>query len=491
MSIPMSESDLAAAGLRPVEVIFNLLSICRKQAGEDLHSISRKFQSRKLLTGGDPQGKSANLPRITFWIRLCRAASLLSDDPTPYPTLLVEEWLGWPALRKIKHLLKAWVEAPSGQAYRNIRKELLRRLLQAEELSNFHRKELLGLQALEICDKETLSEWGKIILSETFSTHCLIETRQPWSMEGRHLVIPFPPDWKLLWDLEEFLDPTSPGVYALDAKTLRLAIQRGALEKSPSLVDILSMGLGARPPEEISSLLNEIPQIRIYPGYVLEFSHVDDLKTLRRSPAMRKVLDHLLSQRHVLLNPNEAEPVIRRLMRKGVLCSADWNSSSIMDDQHSDPGRMLSEADRSYLLALAILARKLLPSFPPPHNLIDRISRSIPPRLCASIANKAEQLQSQIEGESYESHDEKYPGISSQELLPLIQAAIDREEAIQVRYQASYQNQPEQRMLTPILIESRSGRSYLIAFCHKRRALRTFRLDRLELIHDEDLDTDR
>jgi predicted DNA-binding transcriptional regulator YafY len=68
------------------------------------------------------------------------------------------------------------------------------------------------------------------------------------------------------------------------------------------------------------------------------------------------------------------------------------------------------------------------------------------------------------------------------ELLTIIQTAIDREDTVDVLYTASGRHSEEQRHLSPLLIEQRGERYYLVAYCHTRKANRTFRLDRLKLV---------
>jgi predicted DNA-binding transcriptional regulator YafY len=66
--------------------------------------------------------------------------------------------------------------------------------------------------------------------------------------------------------------------------------------------------------------------------------------------------------------------------------------------------------------------------------------------------------------------------------VSFLEQALAREESIDVLYQARGRSTPEYRHLTPFLVEQRGPRYYLIAYCHTRRANRTFRLDRLRLI---------
>lgn len=60
--------------------------------------------------------------------------------------------------------------------------------------------------------------------------------------------------------------------------------------------------------------------------------------------------------------------------------------------------------------------------------------------------------------------------------------AIRQEATLDVMYRASGRHTSEPRRITPLLIEPRGSRIYLMAYCHTRRANRTFRMDRLQLI---------
>lgn len=67
-------------------------------------------------------------------------------------------------------------------------------------------------------------------------------------------------------------------------------------------------------------------------------------------------------------------------------------------------------------------------------------------------------------------------------LIEVLQEAICLQQAIDVLYHASGRSTPEYRHITPLLLEQRGARHYLLAYCHNRRANRTFRVDRLRLV---------
>ena len=65
-------------------------------------------------------------------------------------------------------------------------------------------------------------------------------------------------------------------------------------------------------------------------------------------------------------------------------------------------------------------------------------------------------------------------------MIETLQQAIQTEESLDIHYQAPGREAECRHVLT-LLLEVRSGKYYLIAYCHTRRANRTFRLDRLQL----------
>lgn len=142
----------------------------------------------------------------------------------------------------------------------------------------------------------------------------------------------------------------------------------------------------------------------------------------------------------------------------------------------------LTNSDRSYLLALLLLAEGLKASFSPPPGLFAKLVTNLDERLRTAAARRATEALEQISPKLKWIPEEELPEPAEEELIAFLQEAIDRQQPIDLLYQASQRSQPEYRHLTPMLLEQRGLRWYLIAYCHIRRANRTFRLDRMKLI---------
>lgn len=491
----------------PIEYIFNLLCVYRRIYREVENANTqtvRAAMKRRGLRCINSISRHRPIPRVSFWLRLCQAASLLDEDQPPYPTLLVEEWLSWPFLRQISHLLEAWVQTPGSEKYRTMRKELLKRIFKGVSLGVSHRQELVGLQALGICDGERLTRLGIVLLEGIDEERLIDQQPAPWILENKKLLVPFPPAWAFLWQLENYFDPFAPGVYSMETPALRLAAQRGALEAKLPLLDILERGLGEKPPAWLIERLAAEPTIRIIPGPVLEFTHPEELKGLRESQGLRRELEHLLSSRHVALDPWRARRTLRQLHSQGLLSEQDIGRilpamevvhcnhtdhiqprDSTEQLRHSILRKPLTKSDRVYLLSLLLLAEGLQNAVASPPGLLRRLTQNLDHSLRAVAARKATAMLEIIKPLPPWKPEEAPPPLPPEELIAAIQGAIDREESIDVLYKASGKHAPEYRHLTPLIVEPRGERYYLIAYCHTRRANRTFRLDRLKLCPNE------
>lgn len=448
-----------------IEIVFNLCSLYRRgQAGSP--AALRAAMQKRLLPG-----VGSDL-RLSFWVRICQSAALLDCSPVPYPTLLMEEWLCWPDQQKVGHLLSAWVMAPVQLQTQKLRKDMLDRLQNGIELSPAQRFQLPGLQALGFGAAEGPPEPRLATEPQEGPPTGL------WKMDRDRLIIPWPPDWRLLWDMEKYLEPMEPGIYSLDARALQQAAQRGALDGAPNLAETLARGLGHEPPRQVLQRIQQAPTIRVLPGLVLEFSHPDILLKLRQGAAMRRDLAHLLSSRHVLLDEVHAERILRRLADKGLLSAQDLPPGGQFPDFPKQSRGGVPSSDRAYLLRLAWFARGMgWPADLPP-GLLERLTQGTPQTLVRAAIRQAEAAL--LKRKPPAPPEAKPVPRPAEALIQRIQKAIDLEESIQVLYQGGGAHRPELRRLTPLLIEPRGTRVYLIAYCHTRRANRTFRLDRLQ-----------
>lgn|GEM_PF-4127996 len=117
----------------------------------------------------------------------------------------------------------------------------------------------------------------------------------------------------------------------------------------------------------------------------------------------------------------------------------------------------------------------------PPPGLLMKLTYTMDHTLRAAAAHKATQALSEVLPMPSWEPEVTPPQPPADELIKALQTAVDRNETVDVLYQASSKHSPEYRHLTPLLVESRGARYYLVAYCHTRRANRTFRLDRLKL----------
>ncbi|MDR3577797.1 MAG: WYL domain-containing protein [Anaerolineaceae bacterium] len=176
------------------------------------------------------------------------------------------------------------------------------------------------------------------------------------------------------------------------------------------------------------------------------------------------------------------------LYQKGLLSESDFSNIRRANLSTNQLSNRLSQSDRAYLLSLVLVSGELQNDFVPPPGLLDRLTRGMGHNLCSAAAKQASVILKLIKPQSYWQPEVEPPPLPSEELVARLQKAVDQEQAINVLYQASGRPTAEYRHLTPLLIEQRGERFYLIAYCHTRRANRTFRLDRLQLINTRSSD---
>ena len=469
----------------PVEYIFQLASSLRNGVGKTPQAALLTLRRRKLrsLDGLAPV-EQVKIPRASFWLRLCQTAALLDESPLPVPTLLFEQWLGWPLQAQIGHLLKAWLNQPGELKWRQMRRDIFQRIERGQPLNSAQRKDLVILQALGICHGGVFSALGSALLNLSGSSQAAVLKTEAWQIQEEKLVIPFPPDWKLLWELEKYIDPDRHENYALDAKSLKRAVQRGAAQNSPGLDEIIQKGLRDRSPVWITKRLVIRLPVRLVPGYLLEFEEGNVLKHLRQNASLRNELERVISPRHVNLEPFRGMQVLKKLYRKGLLAEADYLACCDSNPEQEEPPGLPGRADRAFLLSLVLLCKALDPELSWPTGLLERLSQNLGPDLCGAAAGQATRLLNKLRPASGWYAEPESPTPPSPSLSEKLQEVIDRQDSIDVLYRATVRHSAEVRHLSPLLLEQRSGRSYLLAYCHTRRANRTFRLDRLQLVED-------
>ena len=174
----------------------------------------------------------------------------------------------------------------------------------------------------------------------------------------------------------------------------------------------------------------------------------------------------------------------QRLQQRGLLAEEDFALVTYTNEgEESVPPPMpLTEAEKSYLLCLFILVESLPLTFSPPAGMLGRLAEGLSLSLRAAATRKAYQALQQLYPPSAWYPDPEPPAVPEPELIEALEHAIRTEMPIDVWYQAAGRGEPEHRHLTPLLVEQRGPRFYLLAYCHQRRANRTFRLDRMALL---------
>ena len=171
-----------------------------------------------------------------------------------------------------------------------------------------------------------------------------------------------------------------------------------------------------------------------------------------------------------------------RLFRSGFIPESDFAKVRSLHLSAEKTHSGLSASDRAYLIYLLLSKEDAQKQPSTPAGLLSRLSEGVDPLLLAAAAHKAETTPKEMVRPTevlFENFEPEQPDV---ELLAAIQSAIDRGDSIDVLYRASGRHMEEQRHLTPLLLEQRGDRYYLIAFCHTRKANRTFRIDRLKWI---------
>lgn len=479
--------EITPADYYPIELIFNLLCVLRARRASTLRAARRAVQQRGLRSLENTPGEAGAL-RLSFWLQLCQVGGLLDNAPIPHPTLLAPDWLRWPLLDQLDYLLTAWRQMPQTIHERRRRETALERMQTGADLSARQRRELTGLQLLRMWTGHHLTRLGAALLHKRRrSAPVEIPDSLPWQLQGDGIRIPFPPDWVLLWELEKYLRLSAPGLYLLPNSNAYPSEAFGS-----NFTTLLEAGFGGVLPSGLVNWPETEPQITFISGPVLEFNRPADLLRMRRSRRLGQFLERILSPRHATIRPADLPEFMRSLQRSGqydpippeIICQMDRMNIHGLEDQENGilslGSSALLAADRAYLLSLLRLAEKLPGVTPPPPDLAEKLETGLVPGLRRSAASQAEQnLQSLLPKPSV-SLDLALPP-STPEIIAYIQQAIDRSESIDVIYQSATDTSPQPRHLTPLVLETRGVHTYLIAYCHTRRADRTFRLDRLKI----------
>lgn len=285
-----------------IYIIFTLLNALRR--GIERKNIWRDFRRQGI----------ALKPRLSFWVALCMEAELIKTD-TRYELRVASfarQWLGKPPDEQMFHLIESWGNAPKNNRVRMFRRKLLWKLRNSQSLTQKDQGALNGLDALGLTDHGELTQWG-IFFVKGEGALPSPKAEKPCHLLDGQFIAHLTEHIDLLWDLERYLRPKSPGVYPLTKRSLQF------LDGDPyEMIDLMERGLGKPMSEHIKAIILKQPSIRITNGIVLEFSSPAELKQLRRQPVFRKYIDKFLSPQRVLISQEKADDLFKMLSRRGV-----------------------------------------------------------------------------------------------------------------------------------------------------------------------------
>lgn len=287
--------------LPPLYVIFTLLSSIRR--GIPRKNIWREFRRQGI----------ALKPRLSFWIPLCKQASLIKEsDQQLRVSSCALAWLNKTPEEQILSLLEAWQNSPKNKKTRQFRKKLLWKLRHNQLLTIKDLAALKGLDALGVTANGVLTSYGRYFIQNEGNLPSP-KPVAPCVIQEEKFLASLPSHLNLLWQLELHLRPCMPGVYSLTKRALHF--QNGdALE----LIQLLEGGMKSNLPDQTRALILKQPSIRIAEGIILEFSSPTELAQLRRQPVLRKYFEKFLSSQTVMIAHQNAKMVFELLKRRGV-----------------------------------------------------------------------------------------------------------------------------------------------------------------------------
>ena len=464
-------------------VIFALASAARHHPCPSRHYWDRALRVRGIQP---PVRKS-------FWLKLMNAAGLIDSlsGGRYRPSALLPGWFARPSHQQARDLIEAWVQQPKSLRGRQDRRRIIRKLAQRarlghaldehslspSELHHISALRLLGIWDDSACG---LTDLGRAALQARKAEQAAMDDSIPspaWQIETFRLqALGDACHLPLRWELEAYLQPYAPARYLLTPFSLRLAAQRGCLT---DLISILERGSGESLSEQMRARILDLPQARLLSGTVLEFDSPEELAELRRRPALRSRLDAILSPRHIYLPPYAQEATLAALARAGI----PIHPLPAAPDKPAPDLLSLAPGEAADLLALALAAQELDIGVGASPDLVEKLSATLPPALLRAARDRAARATHKRSIPAPFSPPSE-PGIVPPERINFLQRAADREEALTIWYWQAGAVRAEQRRVTPLVIEQRGVGLYMLAFCHRRRANRTFRLDRLLLEHE-------
>lgn len=228
--------------------------------------------------------------------------------------------------------------------------------------------------------------------------------------------------------------------------------------------------------------------ITIHRLTVLEAADPAHLTALTTRRALHPLLGRTLNRRLVVVPDRLLPRLVGRLRRLRIP-----HRLTISDAAGARSAGKAKIADSGYLYLAGLVFQQLsrftdLP-LRLPAAVLEQIAANLPPETASDLHALAEELlarlQTAFDGYSGPPLDNPYP-INRADTQVRLTAAIAGEHSVELTYWTAGRGELTHRRVDPYRLETRGSVTYLVAYCHLRRAERVFRLDRILAVADSE-----
>lgn len=320
-------------------------------------------------------------------------------------------------------------------------------------------------------------------------------------------------DTQHLWQLTAIADHVATltstrinrRLYRLDAEKIRRALDQNLT--GAHVHEFLETITANALPVPVSAWLHQITdtygQITLRRVTLLETDEPAQLNALTKSKTVRACIQRTLSPRAVVVKPHRVQQLARTLVRNAdpsvpaaprvpfPRLELPEPSSSLPNSEFQFPNSQLAH------LYLAARLTQHVQTFNPrayqipsavASNLAEKISahdREIADALARELVTNL-RVQQKSRPTASRSEQDLVPAIDFQIALEKIQRALQTNAKLQITYYSPYQDETTTRVIEPLRLETHDHHHYVIAYCHRDRAERTFRVDRIMQIADSE-----
>jgi len=227
--------------------------------------------------------------------------------------------------------------------------------------------------------------------------------------------------------------------------------------------------------------------ITIHRLTVLEAADPAQLTALTTRRALRPLLGRTLNRRLVVIPERHLARLVGRLRRLRIPHRLTLPDTAGAGPR---PGKQkLSDSGYLYLAGLVFQQLNRFTDLPLrlPAAVLDQIAANLAPETASDLHALAEELlarlQTAFDGYSGPPLDNPHP-VNLADIQAPLAAAIAGEHSVELTYWTAWRGELTHRRVDPYRLETRGATTYLVAYCHLRRAERVFRLDRILAVVD-------